>query len=172
MYVRNFSLQSFPSERGSEKQKQSTELFVMRKTEASGSSEAMPTEAAQTEDDAISGHPLTERSVPEISLSDLEIVEQLGEGASGVYRAQETWMWQSKECLERSAKQRFTAETSMSLYSRFCRDISLSTQIKSLYQLRHPCIIQLYGVVAESDSPVQDYIITGISAAFVIHRYV
>ena len=54
----------------------------------------MPTETTQTKADAISGHSLTEGSVPEISFSDLEIGEQLGEGASGVvYRGH----WKSRD---------------------------------------------------------------------------
>ena len=52
------------------------------------------TEAAQSTGDAISGHSLTKGSVPEISFSDLEIGEKLGEGASGVvYRGH----WKSRD---------------------------------------------------------------------------
>ena len=54
----------------------------------------LPAESAQTANDAISGHSQTEGSVPEISFSDLEIGEQLGEGASGVvYRGH----WKSRD---------------------------------------------------------------------------
>ena len=54
----------------------------------------MLTEAVQSKKDAISGHLLTEGSVTKISFSDIEIGEQLGEGASGVvYRGH----WKSRE---------------------------------------------------------------------------
>ena len=54
----------------------------------------MLTEATQTKADAVGGHSLTKGSVPEISFSDLEIGEQLGEGGSGVvYRGH----WKSRD---------------------------------------------------------------------------
>ena len=54
----------------------------------------VPTEAAQTTDGATGGHSQTEGSVPEISFSDLEIGDELGEGASGVvYRGH----WKSRD---------------------------------------------------------------------------
>ena len=54
-------------------------------------------------------------------------------------------------------------------YSTFCRDISFFLQIEILNQLRHPCIIQFYGVVVDRPGPAEHYIIAGISAALVIH---
>ena len=52
------------------------------------------TEAVRTTDGAISGHLQTEGSVPEISFSDLEFGDELGEGAFGVvYRGH----WKSRD---------------------------------------------------------------------------
>ena len=54
----------------------------------------MPTEGVQTTDGATSGHSQTEGSVLEISFSDLEIGDELGEGAFGVvYRGH----WKSRD---------------------------------------------------------------------------
>ena len=54
----------------------------------------IPTESAQTTAGVHSGHSQSEGSVPEISFSDLEFGEQLGEGAFGVvYRGH----WKSRD---------------------------------------------------------------------------
>ena len=54
----------------------------------------IPTESAQNAAGIHSGHSQTEGSVPEISFSDLEFGDELGEGASGVvYRGH----WKSRD---------------------------------------------------------------------------
>ena len=73
--------------------------------------------------------------MPEISFSDLEIGEQLGEGASGdVYRGH----WKSRDMdvaikrVPRSINKTkvYKAEISMPLYSKFCRDIFFLCRLK------------------------------------------
>ena len=84
----------------------------------------------------------------------------------------ETWMWQSKECLEKSTKQRLNIiivcllipDCMWTFHSQF-----FSIQIEILNKLKHPCIIQFHGVTTDRPGPPEHYIITGIMARFLTH---
>ena len=137
----------------------------------------IPTVAAQTTDGAISGHSQTEGSVPEISFTDLEFGEQLGEGAVGVvYRGH----WKSRDmdvAIKRVPGKINKTEVehyvvfwllpSMPPYSRFCTIgillPFLFIQIEILNKLRHSYIIQFHGVVVDRPGSPEHYIITGIN---------
>ena len=87
----------------------------------------------------------------------------------------ETWMWQSKECLEKSTKQRLNITIVLygSIFQILHIDIHSqffsSLQIEILNKLKHPCIIHFHGVSTDRPGPPEHYIITGIISRFLTH---